>query len=245
MQVNTYTASSSQARIRKNDSGVSKTPQRRPMSGSYSSNDFNAAARAAHEAVNRRASYASNRDKMAAAGSKSNVYQSNNSLHGGVESVGGHQSSSSMSPVMSPSPTTSKPSHHHSMTPQRIGTPSRSMSGSVTNLSKRWSSTSDFRELSPGPANHHHNSAISSTIARRGLNAGSLASLRSPFGSQQNLSGGVGGGRHHSVSGGKHGTRDAVFDDEEGVIRFYLRGRPISLVCSAAQLDTFSLHKVI
>ena len=206
--------SSYQPRTRPGD-GLQKTPQRRPISGSYSSNDFNSVARAAHEAVNRRASYASNRDKL---GSKTNLYQSTNSLH-----TDGH-SSSSMSPAPSPSPT-AHGMRHMSPGGQMVGTPQRP-SSAATNLHKKWSSTSDFRELSPGP----NQMAMSRT---RGINAGSLASLRSPFGSQQNLS------RH-----ARHGTKDAQYSPEDGVLRFHLRGRPVNLVCAAAQLDSFSLAKV-
>ena len=85
-----------QPRMRRDvtDGGMQKTPTRRPMSGTYSSQDFNGSPRTAHEAVNRRASYASNRDKL---GSKTNLYQSTSSLH-----TDG-QSSNSMSPAPSPS----------------------------------------------------------------------------------------------------------------------------------------------
>lgn len=192
--------------------GIQKTPQRRPMSGSYSSNDFNSVARAAHEAINRRASYASNRDKV---GSKTSLYQSTNSLHNDG------QSSNSMSPAPSPSPTT-HPVRHPSPGVQRLSTPQRPSSAS-TGLHKKWSSTSDFRELSPGP----------NQISRRGLNAGSLASLRSPFGSQQNLN------RHT-----RHGTKDANYSPEDGILKFHLRGRGVSLICAASQLDSFNLAKV-
>ena len=81
--------------------GMQKTPSRRPMSGTYSSQDFNGSPRTAHEAVNRRASYASNRDKLGS--SKTNLYQSTSSLH-----TDG-QSSNSMSPAPSPSPKVGTP----------------------------------------------------------------------------------------------------------------------------------------
>ena len=193
--------------------GASKTPQRRPISGSYSSNDFNTAARTAHETINRRASYASNRDRV---DSKTNLYQSTNSLHNDG------QSSNSMSPAPSPSPTTHG-TRRMSPGGQRMGTPQRP-SSATNSLHKKWSSTSDFRELSPGP-NH--------ISMRRSGNAGSLASLRSPFGSQQNLN------RHT-----RHGTKDADYSSEDGILKFHLRGRHVSLICYASQLDSFSLAKV-
>lgn len=207
-----------QPRMRRDvtDGGMQKTPTRRPMSGSYSTHDYNGSPRTAHEAVNRRASYASNRDKL---GSKTNLYQSTSSLH-----TDG-QSSNSMSPAPSPSPTTPGPRHvspggHRLAQPH---TPTRPMSASM-GLHKKWSSTSDFRDLSPGPNQM--------SINRR-PNAGSLASLRSPFGSQQNLN------RHL-----RHGTKDAQYSPEDGIVRMYLRGRTVNLICPSSQLDTYSLAKV-
>ena len=215
VQVNNYTS-----RLR----GDPKTPQRRPMSGSYSSNDFNNAARTAHESINRRASYASNRDKL---GSETNIYQSTSSLH-----TTDGQSSNSMSPAPSPSPTAHNV-RQASPGGQRLGTPQRP-SSSTTNLHKKWSSTSDFRELSPGP----NQMSMSMNMGRRGVNAGSLASLRSPFGSQQNLA------ASRQSQSSRHGTKDANYNPEDGILKFYLRGRPVNLICPSAQLDSFSLAKV-
>ena len=99
-------------------------------------------------------------------------------------------------------------------------------------LHKRWSSTSDFRELSPAPGAAVGQSA---TIGRRvGNPSGSLASLRSPFGSQQNLN-------RQQV---RHGTKEAQFSADEGILRFYLGGRLVSLPCPTAQLDSYSLARV-
>ncbi|XP_076058179.1 echinoderm microtubule-associated protein-like 2 isoform X3 [Oratosquilla oratoria] len=157
-------------------------------------------------------------------------YQSTSSLYSD-----GH-SSSSVSPAPSPSPTHSQSSshphprpsqsqpqhtlhlHHYPSTPQppsRHHTPSPSPSRPqhLGALNKRWSSTSDFQVHSP--------SAISSAghgaLARR-TNFGSLYNLnnlRSHTGSQLNLS--------------KLGAREATYNAEEGVVKFYLRGRPINL----------------
>jgi microtubule-associated protein-like 1/2 len=214
-------------------SPLQKTPQgRRPISGSYSSQDFNASmARAAHEAVNRRASYASNRDRgLMAPG----LYQSTSSLHNNNNDG---QSSTSMSPAPSPSPTTQHGPPMRRMSPggQRLGTPQRPSSAAMagsSGLHKRWSSTSDFRELSPAPGAAAGQSA---TLNRRGVNpGGSLASLRSPFGSQQNL--------NRQVA--RHGTKEAQFSQEEGILRFYLGGRLVSLACPSPQLDSYSLARV-
>ena len=211
-----------QPRLRSRDSSDSlqKTPIRRPISGSYSSQDFNSpSSRLSHEAVNRRASYASNRDKL---GNKSSLYTSSSSIH--------TDGSNSMSPAPSPSPTIAAP---RGQTPSRVGgslTPARPLSAS---LHKKWSSTSDFRDLSPGPGQ------LSSVGPRRHHNpSGSLASLRSPFGSQQNLSRGGGGGQL------RHGTKECQYSPDEGVIRLHLRGRPVNLVCPTSQLESYSMAKV-
>ena len=138
----------SQPRLRSRDSSESlqKTPMRRPISGSYSSQDFSSPlSRLSHEAVNRRASYASNRDKL---GNKSSIYTSSSSIH--------TDGSNSMSPAPSPSPTT--PALRGPLS-SRVGpgplTPARpmsaSLSGGLPGLHKKWSSTSDFRDVSPGP----------------------------------------------------------------------------------------------
>jgi hypothetical protein len=195
-----------------------KTPGRRPMSGSYSQQEFNGSPglRAAHEAVNRRSSYASNRDQR---GSKISLYQSTSSLAGASEQ-------SSPSPAPSPSPTTPGP-RHASPGGHRLPGP-RPLSAS---LHKKWSSSQDFRELSPGPGQ---------LVARRAPSTvGSLRSLASPFGSQQNLAPGPAG-----RTGGRHGTREAAWSGEEGLLRLHLRGRPVHLVCPSAQLDGFSLARV-
>ena len=149
----------SQPRLRSRDSSDSlqKTPIRRPISGSYSSQDFSSPiSRLSHEAVNRRASYASNRDKL---GNKSSIYTSSSSIH--------TDGSNSMSPAPSPSPTTpglrgpvsSRVGHGGPLTPARPM--SASLSGGLPGLHKKWSSTSDFRDVSPGPgqmsANRRHN----------------------------------------------------------------------------------------
>lgn len=214
-KTHTMVSNMQQPRLRRDVMDSPKTPQgRRPMSGSYSQ-DFNGSPglRAAHEAVNRRASYASNRDKL---GSKSSLYQSTSSLHA---------SEQSSSPAPSPSPTTPGP-RHASPGGHRLagGAPPRPLSAS---LHKKWSSNQDFRELSPGP---------NQMLQRRApSNAGSMASLRSPFGSQQNLS--VGARL-------RHGTKEAQWSPDEGVLRMHLRGRVVNLVCPSPQLDIYSMARV-
>ncbi|XP_059086390.1 echinoderm microtubule-associated protein-like 1 isoform X5 [Tigriopus californicus] len=211
---------------------------RRPISASYHSSN--------HDTVGRRASYASNRDKTllttpssALSRRPSNtIYQSTGSLHSdGL-------SSNSMSPAPSPSPTHRHHAHRSStaplrtplhgqmmgppVTPQQSQPPHRPLSGSMSNLSlsgsKKWGSNHDFRDQSPGP---------NTPIARR-LHAGSLHSLRSPLGSQQSL----------VDRNFRHGTKDAVYNEEEGCLMMFIRGRPVTLYAPSALIDHYSLSKV-
>ncbi|XP_071743386.1 echinoderm microtubule-associated protein-like 2 isoform X9 [Lepeophtheirus salmonis] len=204
-----------------------------------------------HESVNRRASYASNRERYGQRVLRSALYQSTGSLHSD-----GH-SSNSMSPAPSPSPThnqiRSKNNNNNNINVKQFSTPSQrphqslipqdvhhmsthnhisnhnnnrssSLSGSMTNLtnSKKWNSTSDFRDHSPGPNN-----------VQRRMPSGSLLSLRSPFGSQQNLD------RSH-----RHGTKDAVYNPDEGSVSMYVRGRPTQLFVPSSYSEYYSLSKV-
>ena len=160
----TMVSNMQQARLRRDvlDSPP-KTPGRRPMSGSYSQDFHNSPGlRAAHEAVNRRASYASNRDKL---GSKSSLYQSTSSLHA---------SEQSSSPAPSPSPTTPAPRHSTPGGHRLAGGPGPGGRPLSASLHKKWSSTQDFRELSPGPGQLVQRRPPSNA----GSMAGSMASLR-------------------------------------------------------------------
>jgi len=220
-----------QPRLRTRTSGdQSGHGGRRPISGSYSSQDFGNQINHGsnhHEAVNRRASYASNRDKLEKLGSsKQNLYQSTTSLH--TAETG--RSSNSMSPAPhTPSPTTPS-GHRGAISPathrQSPHTPNRPLSA-VGGLTKKWSSTSDFRDLSPGPGSH-----VSGSRSR--VTSGSMASLRSPFGSQQNL----------NRSQMRHVNKEPQFSADEGLVRLFLRGRPINLLCPSAYLENYSLAKV-
>ena len=117
------------------------------------------------------------------------MYQSTGSLHSDSHS------SNSMSPAPSPSPTHLKMGQNG----QKLsagsgaaptgpvipsGTQPRNLSGSLSNLSltKKWGSSSDFREGSPGP-----NTPNGQAVHRRLQQTGSMGALRSPFGSQSNL----------------------------------------------------------
>ena len=118
------------------------------------------------------------------------MYQSTGSLHSDSHS------SNSMSPAPSPSPTHLKSAGQNGQKlsagsgphpPGAVmpsGTQPRNLSGSLSNLSltKKWGSSSDFREGSPGP-----NTPNGQAVHRRLQQTGSMTALRSPFGSQSNL----------------------------------------------------------
>jgi len=142
------------------------------------------------------------------------LYQSTGSLHSD-----GH-SSNSMSPAPSPSPThalaqntvkASKKIISQAHYGPKSTLPTRPLSGSLSNLnlstSRKWNSTNDFKDQGP-----------LSNIRRQ--QAGSLHSLRSPFGSQQNI---------NELANYRHGTKDASYNDVEGVIQIYIHGHPIHL----------------
>lgn len=127
---------------------------------------------------------------------RSTMYQSTGSLHSDSHS------SNSMSPAPSPSPTHLKimGNHHHAHHQHRgkkqsagsnpsggtgIATPvmpsgsqPRNLSGSMSNLSlsgtKKWGSTSDFREPSPGP----QGTPTGGPVHRRLQQTGSMSALR-------------------------------------------------------------------
>ncbi|XP_043215511.1 echinoderm microtubule-associated protein-like 2 isoform X9 [Amphibalanus amphitrite] len=112
-------------------------------------------------------------------------YQSTGSLHSD-----GH-SSTSGSPVTSPSPT--------------YGRAQRRPIAAPASLTKRWSSTSDFQaRRSPGP---------------------------SP---------GPGGGPSPAVS-----TKDMTYNADEGVLKIYLRGRPVNLYAPSAVRDEYQLTRAV
>jgi len=151
-----------------------------------------------------------------------------------------------MSPAPSPSPTHHRVSAAAAGAPQTPGgppmtpnavTPSagqpRPLSNSMSNLamsggSKKWGSNSDFRDQSPAP---------NGSISRRLNQGGSMHSLRSPFGSQQNLD-------RTNSSGFRHGTKDASYNQDDGSLRMYIRGRPVQLFAPSPLIDHYSLSKV-
>ncbi|XP_054261593.1 echinoderm microtubule-associated protein-like 2 isoform X3 [Macrosteles quadrilineatus] len=124
-------------------------------------------------------------------------------------------SSSSVSPVpTSPSPSPTRPS---AKTPP--ATHPHTPSGSLF-LSKRWSSTGDFNSV--------NSPSHSSRLATKSLF--NLYMKPNPL-------------QNHSPQL-KHGTRDAAYNEEEGTLRMYLRGRPVVLYAPSPLVDSYDITKV-
>ncbi|KAK4308983.1 hypothetical protein Pmani_019360 [Petrolisthes manimaculis] len=180
-------------------------------------------------------------------------YQSTSSLYSD-----GH-SSSSVSPAPSPSPTQATNRHH---TNTNTNHPTYSSSSSTTILSsstnnrlgalnKRWVSTSDFTTPSRAYTSphhhhnhhhqyHHHHHAIASPsspspaanaqLVRRG-NSGSLHNLSSLRSGQSSTP------QYNLV---RHGGKEPQYNNEEGVVKLYLRGRPLNLYVPTPLRDSYS-----
>lgn len=159
-------------------------------------------------------------------------YQSTGSLHSDSPS------STSVSPVpTSPSPTHTPPpppppggrTTPSPRTPQPPQRPS-SVASSSGSLHKRWSSTGDFNNsgiTSPtGTLIGSNSMAIASRLATKSL----FNLYMRPQQHQQHLL--------------KHGTRDATYNEEEGSVRFFLRGRPVVLYAPTAIAETYDMLKV-
>ncbi|XP_050729879.1 echinoderm microtubule-associated protein-like 2 isoform X5 [Eriocheir sinensis] len=156
-------------------------------------------------------------------------YQSTSSLYSD-----GH-SSSSVSPAPSPSPTqapsssnTAAASHHHlhhhlptrhvSTVSSPYASPTRP--SQLGALNKRWVSTSDFATPSRAAYAHAPSPTPTNTaLAARRPNSGSMHNLSSLRASNAPL----------ANAHGRHGAREAQYNVEEGVVKLYLRGRPLNL----------------
>ncbi|XP_066583387.1 echinoderm microtubule-associated protein-like 2 isoform X3 [Prorops nasuta] len=127
-------------------------------------------------------------------------------------------SSSSVSPVPSPSPRATPLPVSRSTTPRSNVPPQSSL-----RRAKRWSSTGDFTNSPQSPAN---NSQLAGT--RLSASTKSLFNLFKP----------------PTLNNVKHGTRDMQYNEEEGTVRMYLRGRPVVLHVPTPMMDSYDLHKV-
>ncbi|KAL0280684.1 UNVERIFIED_CONTAM: hypothetical protein PYX00_001910 [Menopon gallinae] len=179
-------------------------------------------------------------------------YQSTGSLHSGQSNHSESHSSSSMSPVpTSPSPTQSNPPNYPSgilrysgaTTPTGVNSqsfrliePHRSISQTSTPIrttsnlhnSKRWSSTGDFGAAPQSPA-AGQGVAFSRSSTKSLLN---LYPRPQPVGSYNQFGPQT-----------KHGTRDVAYS-EEGVLKMYLRGRPVNLYAPTSMVDTYDVNNV-
>ncbi|XP_044580000.1 echinoderm microtubule-associated protein-like 2 isoform X2 [Cotesia glomerata] len=127
-------------------------------------------------------------------------------------------SSSSVSPVPSPSPrATPLPTARSPTTRLSNGPPQSSL-----RRAKRWSSTGDFIHSPQSPNNSQLTSSRLSTSTK------SLFNLFKP----------------PVLNNVKHGTRDMQYNESEGTVRMYLRGRPIVLHVPTSFIDTYDPHKV-
>ncbi|XP_075233880.1 echinoderm microtubule-associated protein-like 2 isoform X2 [Lycorma delicatula] len=134
------------------------------------------------------------------------------------QSTGSLHSDSPSSSSVSPVPTSPSPSP--TRPPSVSKPPSTSVSMSNLHSAKRWSSTGDFNSAS----NPNQNSRLATK---------SLFNLYMRPNPSQN---------HTPIL--KHGTRDATYNDEEGSLRMYLRGRPIVLYAPTALADGYEITKV-
>ncbi|XP_067011712.2 echinoderm microtubule-associated protein-like 2 isoform X2 [Anabrus simplex] len=162
-------------------------------------------------------------------------YQSTGSLHSDS------QSSNSVSPVpTSPSPTHTPPPHqtptptsslkqqqqqHQHQQQQQQQFQQQQQRSSNLHLAKRWSSTGDFNNVgitSPTTTN----STMASRLATKSLF--NLYMKPQP----------------HQQPTLKHGTKDASYNEEEGAVRIFMRGRPVILYAPTTVMDSYDLTKV-
>ncbi|VEN35286.1 unnamed protein product [Callosobruchus maculatus] len=148
-------------------------------------------------------------------------YQSTGSLHSD-----GH-SSSSVSPIPSPSPRATPLPVNGARRPSSSSVvqtpPTPPCNGSSSTLHKRWSSTGDFNHANAGsPGNGMHSKF--STKSFLNLFANKTSSYAAP-----NI---------------KHGTKDATYNEDEKSLKMYLRGRPIILYAPTELAENYEITKV-
>ncbi|XP_042876965.1 echinoderm microtubule-associated protein-like 2 isoform X6 [Penaeus japonicus] len=128
--------------------------------------------------------------------------------------------SSSYVPGRSPSATQIR----HTPSPSPFASPARPQQ--LGALNKRWASTSDFATPSH-TARAHSPTPTNSQLSRR-PNSGSLHNLNNlrSSTSQLNLT--------------RHGAREAQYNPDEGVVKMYLRGRPLNLYVPTPMRETYN-----
>ncbi|XP_069973076.1 echinoderm microtubule-associated protein-like 2 isoform X19 [Penaeus vannamei] len=127
---------------------------------------------------------------------------------------------SSYVPGRSPSATQIR----HTPSPSPFASPARPQQ--LGALNKRWASTSDFATPSH-TARAHSPTPTNSQLSRR-PNSGSLHNLNNlrSSTSQLNLT--------------RHGAREAQYNPDEGVVKMYLRGRPLNLYVPTPMRETYN-----
>ncbi|KAK8384055.1 hypothetical protein O3P69_016056 [Scylla paramamosain] len=100
-------------------------------------------------------------------------------------------------------------------------------------LNKRWVSTSDFATPSRAATAYAHSPTPTNTL---------LAARRPNSGSLHNLSvlRGNAAPQPHVTPFTRHGPREAQYNGEEGVVKLYLRGRPLNLYVPTPLRETYS-----
>lgn len=131
-----------------------------------------------------------------------------------LHSEGGH-SSSSASPVPSPSP--SAANSRSSPSPRHTPSPNRHISMSTSNLNsmKKWSASQEYLP--------------SASSNSRRVTSGSLFNLHV---------------RSSNLNQARHGTKEAILMQEEGIVKMYLRGRPVVFHIPTDNLQDYTLNKV-
>ncbi|KFM61433.1 Echinoderm microtubule-associated protein-like 1, partial [Stegodyphus mimosarum] len=126
----------------------------------------------------------------------------------------GGHSSSSASPIPSPSPSITN--SRSSPSPRHTPSPSRHISMSTSNLNamKKWSSSQEY---------------LTSNNNSRRITSGSLFNLNV---------------RSSTPNQTRHGTKEAILMQEEGIVKMYLRGRPLAIHIPTEYLQDYSLNKV-
>ena len=97
----------------------------------------------------------------------------------------------------------------------------RKMTGSMGRLHKKWRSTSDF---DPVPTLSVYRKSTVRSIASPSL---SFRTGQSPYSSQQNM------------------DRSPQFCSEEGQLRMFIKGRPVSLLCPDSLRHTFNMERTV
>ena len=102
----------------------------------------------------------------------------------------------------------------------------RKLTGSMGKLHKKWRSTSDF-DPARGLSVYRR-----TTAASLSFRAGEIPSPSpSPFSSQHNIV-------------GQTAAREPQYCSDTGQLRFFISGRPVSLLCPDSERENYSLDRV-